>query len=354
MVAQDLGVLAGILLVLLAWWMNKKRLCLPPHFWLYIGFATLVGFDVMTRGNPFTSPQFFSMLVSGSLFWTAFYMVGNGSDGIFVKKNLPYMLAMLGYGFLGGFLLNQGGYFEKYRLFFGFIQPITKEHMHLGVFWGILMVIIIPIVLKENRMPWYKVITVVIGVYLMIISQARSSFLGLMVGMLTYYYELLMAKTSQAKVVRVILLTTILVMVGISIYKPIRSFYFITPAVLNILREPLGSGIGQFEKVSAHYAYLYESGDFVTSRTHNLFLEMFIGLGWLGVFYVIWFGLSLVSCVKQKPGGRNLYLALFLAISAVFMVDPAYGIPTMGWIWMSVLGLAQSDEGKVEKADLQT
>ncbi len=342
MVVQDMGIVAGAMLGLLAWIYNKYQLRLPPYFWLYMGLAALVGWDVMTRANPFTSPQFFSMVVSGGLFWVAFYTVGRS---LVIQRYYLSILLGLGWCFFGLLVLNMGGVLDKYQLYFGMIQPLTAEHHHLGVYWALLLIPVLSQLFEKRVYSWQLMVPAGLGIYLMIMSQARSAFLGLIVGMIAYYYqELKSAKSLERTAMKLAVVAAGLAIVGISVYKPIRSFYFYTPAVLNLLRQPFGSGMGQFEKVSSYYAYLYESGDFVTSSAHNLLLEMTTGLGWVGIIFGVWMVLSVRVALRAKPKGRDPFLAMYLALAAIFMVDPAYQIPTMYWVWMSTLGISQSRE----------
>lgn len=354
MVVQDLGIIVGMILVIIAWMINRYRMQLPAYFWVYMAVGVLVGWDVMTRSDPFTSPQLFSMVVSGGMFWVAFYLVGQSALKIAIQKYFWSILLGLGWLFFGLFVVNMGGALDKYELYFGMIQPLTAEHHHLGVYWALLLIPLVVQIFKTRIYTWQVMLPTALGVYLMIISQARSAFLGLMVGLIVFYRKEILARSKQGSLVRVALVVLILVIVGITTYKPIRLFHFYTPAALNLLREPLGSGIGQFEKVSSYYAYLYESGDFVTSSAHNLLFEMTTGLGWLGLMFGIWVYLSISVCMKKKDVGQNKYLAIYIAMLAIFMVDPAYGIPTMYWLWMSSLGLAQSNLESNKLVDLQT
>jgi type III secretory pathway component EscS len=341
MIVQDMGVFAGLILLILALILNQGKMKVPPTFWLYMGFATLVGWDVMTRGNPFYSPKFFSLMVGGGFFWTAFYLMGRGKYREVIKQYFPLMILLLGYVFFGGYLILKGMGYEREYFSFSILYPLSLEHHHIGVYWSLALLTLLPFLPRDNKYPWYMVLSIVLGGYLVLISQARSAILALIVGVAIYYWERVKDLQDKNKNVRIVLLMLVAAILLMSIYKPIRLMHFFTPGILTLERLPMGIGVGKFKEASGYFAYKYQSVDFITTSTHNLFMEMIAGLGWLGFIFLSWFGLACTSLMVKRGRRVEMTSVLFLALSAVFVVDPGYSIPTLYWLWMSLLGVSQ-------------
>lgn len=340
-IAQDMGVFAGLFLFILALVLNQGKLKLPPYFWLYMGFATLVGWDVITRGNPFYSPKFFSLMVGGGFFWTAFYLMGRGKYREVINQYFPISLLVLGYVFFVGYVWMKSIGYDLEYFSFSILYPLSREHHHIGVYWSLVLLTLLPFLPRDNKYPWYMVVTILLGAYLVIISQARSALLALLVGTGIYFKDRLLDFQDKNKNVRIFILMVIAAILLISVYKPVRLMHFFTPGILTLERLPLGIGVGKFREASGFYAYKFESIDFITTSSHNLFMEMIAGLGWLGFIFLVWFILVSKTLFYKKDSRSKVSMVLFLSLSAVFVVDPGYTIPTLYWLWMSLLGVVQ-------------
>ena len=75
-----------------------------------------------------------------------------------------------------------------------------------------------------------------------------------------------------------------------------------------------------------------------TAFAHNIVLEVVVGVGVLGVFFVAWLIKVLLDIVRR---GKSLYSALFVALTVNFFFDTTYYIPTMIWLWFIFLGFSQ-------------
>lgn len=351
-IVQDLGIFFGIILVLIAWLLNERRIVLPPYFFVYMGVVALVGWDIMTRGNSFYSPKFFSLMLGGGFFWLAFFWSVKGRASAIIKTSFYSFLVLLGYLFFAGNLFYEYLIFDKSHFSLSILQPLSLEHKHIGVLWSLVLVALAPILNKNKKLPWYIVFTIVLGLVAIIISYARSAYLGVFVGLLTIYRDKLKGFDLKNVYLKIFLLLTVLMIGMITLYKPIRSFNFYTPAVLSLVRLPFGAGVGRFKEVTSFYSYIYRSTDFITTSSHNLFLELIYGLGWMGFAFLFWFILSCKTILVKNNSGI-VFGALFLATSAIFMVDPGYAIPTLYWLWVSFLGLAQGLIKEEQTNDLQ-
>lgn len=353
-VVQDFGILAGIIISFLAWGMNSWKLMIPKYFWLYMFFVAIIGWDVMTRGISFDSPKFFSLLFAGGLFWLAFYMVSMSRYGKEMLHSVHNYLLGLGWMYYLGFEWFKNSAIDKSDFTFGFIQVLTFEHNHLGVFWAILLASLIMNKSVSKPYTWYRVMSFVLGGYLIAISQARSAYLLVLVAMVTYYRNEIFGKKLQ-RLVSLISIVGITSIILISVNKPVRLLNFYTPAILAIKQFPLGFGIGNFREASAFYAYLYGTADYVTTLAHNLFFEMTVGVGIIGFVYWVWYILAARQYFEDaKVKGKNYFMVMFIAISVLFMVDPGYVIPTLYWFWMAFLGMGQARFRLGGEDDLQT
>ena len=349
-IVQDFGIFASATLVFLAWIMNGYRFVTPRYFWIYMLFVVIVGWDVITRGISFDSPKFFSLILAGGLYCLSFYMVAMSRYGEEILQKINYYLLGLGWIFYLGYEWFKIAPVDKDKFSFGFLQSLTFEHNHLGVYWAILLSGLLLIKTRNNFYAWYKVFSILLGGYLVVISQSRSAYLLLLVAIIAFYKDKMFKKASRA----IVILTAIATMLGIgliSLYKPIRLVNFYLPAVYALQEFPLGVSMGNFREVSAFYSYLYGSVDYVSTLTHNLFFEMTIGVGVFGFIYWVWYVLVVRELFKYD---QNYFLAVFVAISALFMVDPGYVIPTLYWLWMAFLGMGLSGASQVDLHDLQT
>lgn len=353
-VVQDFGIFAGVIIAFLAWGMNRWRLVVPKYFWLYMFFVAIIGWDVMTRGVSFDSPKFFSLLFAGGFFWLAFYMVSMSRYGKEVLHNVHNYLLGLGWIYYLGFEWFKNSAIDKSDFTFGFIQALTFEHNHLGVFWAILLVSLM--INKSSTKPyvWYRVMSFVLGGYLIAISQARSAYLLVLIAMVAYYKNEIFTKKLR-RLVPLIMVVGLTSSIVISLNKPVRLLNFYTPAILAIKQFPFGFGIGNFREASAFYAYLYGTVDYITTLAHNLFFEMTVGVGVIGFIYWGWYALVVHQYFENVNEKRkNYFMVMFMAISVLFMVDPGYVIPTLYWLWMAFLGMGQAIMGLGVEDDLQT
>lgn len=343
-IVQDWGVFAGLLLAIIAAVVSKTKLNTPPYFWVYFGFSALVGLDIMMRGSPYYSPKFFSLLLGGSFFYLSFYWISRGKYRLLLTKYLPFILFGLGYLFVLGTIWYKNGGYNIGHFTFSMIVPMTFEHQHIGVYWSLLLLILLHNPPRNRKYPWYFVITLFLGIYLITISGARSAFLGILVGVMVYYKDILFRQREGLKIPKLLVLLSIGAMLAISIYKPVRSINYAVPALLTLRDVPLGFGVGKFRETSSFYSYLYQSTDYISTGTSNLYLEFIAGLGWLGMIFILWWIISAKNILSLTKG-RDIYVSLFFAISAIFLVDPVYLVPTFYWLWMALLGLIQARGG---------
>lgn len=180
------------------------------------------------------------------------------------------------------------------------------------------------------------------GLFLLVVSMSRSAYVAVAIGAYYIFWRLGLEKTHR-KLFNIFLIVVIAIFIFVGAFKPtlFDRPYFVE-AILGIVKNPLGLGMGHFLEVSTVFKDL--SPSFGTSiYTHNIILEFTLGMGIFSIPFFWWLIKVLYSLIKDKKTA-TLFSAIFLALFANFLFDITYSIPVFVFLWFISLGLAQKGE----------
>ena len=330
---EIIAVLISCYLCLLAA-VGNKRFLLPKGFGVFVLFlAALVAHSYWEEKILVTN--YFIMYLAGGLFWIAFYNLRS-----YFEKYYGLMIVLLAIAFgLLFFLFAKGGDIGTWSLFL--TSSTYKNHNHIGDIWALALAVIFYTSLNKAKL-WHFLLGLV-GVYLMAISLSRSAYAALFAGVIFVAF-----RKGWIKKARYVSLATLTVCAALLVYAGTqKTTLFARPyyiqAVVGFLRNPLGVGMGNFSIISADpINHLLGFKDFA-GFTHNIVLEVLVGLGIFSLPFIIWFFLVCRS-VWQKSKTRLFSSMIFVVLSVNLLLDSTYNIPTMLWLWFMSIGLAQAEE----------
>jgi hypothetical protein len=298
---------------------QNVKINIPKYFYLYLLFLlTLFMHNLFFNGRF----DYFFMFLSGGLYWLHFY---NMRD--WASKYFPYFLIFLGVLMFLLFIYShiRGVYFlGEINLFL----PVsaTVKHNHIGDLWSIILVW--TAYMMTHKIHKWNFLLILTGIFTIVISLSRSAIVALGIGAAYIFYTLQDKKVIK-KYFYAILGICFLLFICFGVGK---TTLFARPYFLQgldgLIKYPFGTGIGNFSMVSSD-----------SSLAHNIILEVVSGVGVYSVVFILW----LVKIFQPlfKKGGNTLYIALFLTLSANFMFDTTYTVPTMLWLWFATLALIE-------------
>jgi O-antigen ligase len=272
------------------------------------------------------------------MMWVSLYNLGEK-----VKKYFLWLTLGLGLAFGVLFMieiLRPGGVLFKPQTIYLF-NTISKNHNHLGDFWAIVLLITAYQIVKRR---YLSLIALLIpGIYFLGVSQSRSAYVALLTGLSFLFWRM-----GWIQKYKKVFLALIILVVGLFLYSGLgKTVFFSRPyfeqAILGLYKYPFGVGVGNFSIISTDPSIAGGDSRHFTSIAHNIGLEMISGMGVLGLSFIFWLGYVLYKLFKKINSKNIVFAAIFLAVTANFMFDTTYFIPTMLWLWFGSLGMAQSN-----------
>ena len=115
---------------------------------------------------------------------------------------------------------------------------------------------------------------------------------------------------------------------------------------LSNINTPFGIGLGNFTQ----FINQYKANNYLIAETaHNMFLEIFIELGVLGLFFLLvillYYGVILAKSIKYAQSEKDRRLAICIAMSyAIYLVnvffEPNYYSPTFTYLFSIMMAMA--------------
>lgn len=318
----------------------RRKIILPKGFLFYILFLVILEISIFWSQSRASTLEYLLLFTSGGFIWLLFYNLGN-----FHKNSFGNLIIIIGLIFGASYLLNLILYPELPTRSWTLYLTIDKKysHNHLGDLWAIVLVVVGHRLIVERK--WWHWLLITIGVYFLAISLSRSAYLALGVGIFYLFNNLGWAKRFKKLYILFIVLAVSLFLYAANFKTTLFARPYFEQVVWGLNKWPLGVGVGNFDIISkdpqSPWWAVPRSG-VISSSAHNIFLEMIAGLGLIGVIFIGWFGYVLLDLLK-KPKGNSLYIGLFLAISALFMFDTVYYIPSMLWLWFISLAYSQRE-----------
>ncbi len=330
-------VISSFLLVIL--YFGKGRLLLPRHFNVFILFSVLFAATLFWSKDPFNSFRYFLMFIAGGFFYLLIFNIKKYDKNI--ENKTINLLILLGFCFTIWAIVEKITGVKQIGSF-GLIRyaSVTRNHHHLGDFWVIIVIISIYNFFLNKARDYKWLIILTVGVLIIMLSGSRSALVSLFMGVIFLYYkEPVFQKFKKVFVGLLILLSLIMLYIGSSKGIFFEREYFIQ-AIVGIIKNPLGIGVGNFELISGDSKYSILGLSNFSSVTHNLILEILLGMGVFGLSFVVWFTKIAVDLLNKRSNKNILFQAVFVALTINFMFDFTYFIPTMLWFWFISLSLA--------------
>ncbi|MFZ5932516.1 MAG: O-antigen ligase family protein [Patescibacteria group bacterium] len=329
-----IGLIIAIISVFFVFLKNKK-ISFPYGFSYFLVFFLLSFLSQVWSRAPQKGLEFLTLFASGGLFWVFF---SNLEVDKRFKELFGWSLTILGLTFglvyLFSLLLNEG-----LRWSFSLAIPYTQTHHHLGDYWVLPLLFLLTKIRKEGK-PLHLLL-IFLGVLILAFSLSRSSYVSLILGSLVVFHKKI---SSQVKLLlkRVVVFSIVVFLVASLFKTTLYSRIYFLQGLLGITQYPWGVGFGNFLIISREFVKTFSSQAIFSSLAHNIFLEVFVGMGILGVSFLSWFYL-VSKKILENLSSEALFTGMFFALSANFFFDTTYMIPTMFWLWFMTLGLVKNE-----------
>lgn len=317
-------------------YLKNKKIHIPKNFTMYLLFLVFCLISLTWSKNFQVSFRYLFMFLSGGLIWLHTYNYRNNK----VKYNLSLIIILLGIVFGSWSILNEitgSSWINSFSL--NRWAAESKNHHHVGDLWAVIGVVIVGGFFSKTLNKLQFILLLFLTIFFLLTSQSRSAILSFGAG---FFY--LIYKNKSKIIQRKILLGFIsILLILLFLYTTLNKSlllsrpYFIQ-AILGIYDNPTGVGVGNFYIITKNPKYQYFDTSNFSSVTHNIILEVLVGLGVLALPYADWFARSLVEVLKNKKEKGTLYGAIFLALTVNFFFDFTYFIPAMYFLWMASLG----------------
>jgi hypothetical protein len=306
----------------------------PKNINYYLVFLAVFAASLFWSKEIASSLEFFVLFFLGGIY----YFLGYNLDKKVIKL-IPKLILSLGilFGISYFYLVFSGNLTTKFgSLFFAH----TFQHNHIGDYWALVLVILIPSLIKRKRLLLNSILALA-GVYFLIISESRSAYLALLVAVFFLFYKKgWFEKYKKMVMVLAILIAGLFIYVG-SIKTTIFSRPYFFQAFSGAIREPLGVGVGNFKEISFDKKNQILGMNQPSSYTHNIVFEIVAGLGILSLPFIYWLIKEVILCFKKDKNLINS--AVFIALTVNFLFDLTYVIPAMLWLWFLLAGIIEKE-----------
>lgn len=319
---------------------------LPKTFKFYLIFLLFFLITLFWSRDPINSIRYFFMFLSGGLMWILIFNFGYKKD---LEQDFGRVVILLGIAFGIWFMYKKilGIYdVEGYNLISYSVDSL--DHHHFGDLMSVVMGVIAFKLLK-NIKSWFFWFLAFFGVYFLLVTYSRSSYVSIGVGML-YLLSETKSNIKRNLVPLLVFICMIFMTLVISSNKSLiahRLFY--VQGISGVYRNPFGVGVGNFSEISLDPKNHLFGIDSYTGVADNIFLEMLTGMGIFGLSFIYWFFSFFKEIFGKKSGKVNLAKLIFVILTANFLFNYIYFIPTMLWIWFFCIGLLSTGYKKKVK-----
>lgn len=334
-------VVGGVLLVFTL--LLQKRIAFPLGFFSYILFLLLFGLSLAWSQDRQVSLNYLALFLSGGLFWLVFYNLQEKIRGKF-----SFLLITLGIFFGGLYIvfkvLGTSGinHLSLYLPTSGHFN-----HNHIGDLWTVVLAVVVFRLLKNKQ--WRYLMLTILGIYFLIMSFSRSAYVAFAGGLLYIFWKEGWLKKYKKTFWTLIVLIAALFLLASSQKTLLFSRPYFVQAVAGIIDNPLGIGIGNFGIISRDSAYQFWEISSFSNMTHNIVLEILVGMGVFGLVFVFWLAQVTRDILRNTQIKNFASVLVFIVLGINFLFDYTYFIPTMLWLWFVSLGLSQKNETLLKK-----
>lgn len=310
----------------------------PKYFSLMLLFTAILQLYLLFVSDKINPFYYAVIMGEGALYWLIFYNLRKGSE---ILKSL---LIWLSIAYSSLYLLSEALNVNLIKLAELFFQSgAIPRHYHMGDLWAFTLVALIGVKWGKARPSTWLMVG--LGIFFLAVSNTRSAFLSLAVG-IGYLFT---KQAGFSKLQRMIIVSLFALITGMFIFSSLgkttlfdRPYFF--QSVESFITYPLGIGMGNFKQIAEIYRLKDSYNAPVSIYTHNIFLEALSGIGVFSVVFLILL-IYLVRDILKKNTGNVVWGAVAIAILTNFMFDTSYAIPGLVWILFMSLGLFQSREG---------
>lgn len=344
---KDFVVVAGA--VMGGWWllwafMVKRTVLFPRYFGWFCGLVVVAALSIIWSSERVMTLRHVVLLASGALWWVGMRTFSSVKGVELVVKR---SVLIAGVVFTGLWILHTIGVTTwTYKASSLVAEASTyKNHNHLGDWWMVILVM-------SGGMQW-----IFPGIVMLWASRSRSADLGVMAG----WGYLVWSGDWWKRHRRLVIVGGVLLaglFVGSGLQKSTlgaRDYYI--QAIAGWKNNPIGVGFGNFGTISLDPANHWWGRKDFSSIVHNLPLEWVAGMGWLGLIGWVWLGLVSwkMGTYQDAPYGASqgrktplrdtrTWRAVYWALLINFCFDTTYFVPSMWWLWLVVLGLAEGED----------
>jgi hypothetical protein len=329
------GVVVGLLLLTTSA-LTTKKIKLPNNFRLFLIFLSFTGLNLFWTGDKEATLKILALYISFAIYWLASF---NFKQTIWLK----HVIVGIGLIFATLFFLRIADYIPETITPRGFISQAShyNNHAHLGDYWAIVIIFLIPSLLK--KITYTGFLLTGLGVFILAFSESRSAYLALLIGISYIASQQKLVKKHSKTIIFSLATITVLVFLSVGFSKTLLGSrpYFVQ-SIAGFFKYPLGVGVGNFDAISNDPATHWFGFSGFSIVTHNIVLEFISGMGVLGFVFAWWLYKIIVDLIKDSSKKNLVYRAAFIGITVIFMFDTVYLLPTMVWLWGILLGLSQS------------
>ncbi len=331
------GVIIGLLLLLIAL-VRKKKFRLPKGWLKYLLFLVILEALVFVDGNQRDSFTYWLLLLSSGLFWVLSFNCQKE-----IRTHLSKAVISLGLVFSGMYV-----FFNHLREpsinAWSLYLPTSHyfNHNNIGDLWSVVMVGVLYKLVVDKKV--WKWLWLLIGVVMLGVSQSRSAYLGLVVGVCYLLYRLEWGRKYKKIGGAVIGLGVALFVITGAFKTTLGARDHYVQAVVALWKHPLGVGLGNFGEISGspsyHLKYFTDYSDVVFSWP----LEMMVSMGWLGLIFIWWFIEQIELVISSNDKSLVMYQAMFLGLTVNLIFNLSYYVPSLLWLWFVLLGVSAKDD----------
>lgn len=337
------GGVISVLLLLFAL-LKKKNFEFPKGFSVYSLFLILFGVSLIWSLEWQKSFVYLTGFTTGGLLWVSFYNLKRKMrfylDKVVLLLGLLFSFFALVHKFLGFSPFGKVG--------LTLVSPSTFNHHHIGDFWVLVLVFVIYSALIKKK--YIYILFFIPGIYFLLISLSRAAYLSLGVGVFSlFYYKGLISKYKTYTALIIFSVFALFLFAGTQKTTLFSRPYYLQ-ALIGLVKYPLGVGYGNFGFLSSECLGCF--GDRFISYsflTHNIVLEILVGMGILGTSFIYWFYRVSKSLLDTLNDKSILPASAFFALLTNFLFDVTYVIPTMLWLFFIFLGMAQIERERNKK-----
>jgi hypothetical protein len=316
----------------------NKTIIFPKGVFLYIIFLVILVTSTLWTVDLRPTLEYILLFSSGGLFWIVFYNLKGE-----LRSEIEGVIILLGLTFGSAYLFHR--YFQEVTFnTWSLYLPATTVHSHIGDLWAAVLIITTFRFLKDREKNYLSLS--ILGVYFLIASLSRSAYLALAVGMLYLANKKgWLEKYKKHTFMGAVLMFTIFIFVGLQKTIIFSRPYFVQ-AILGVYGNPFGIGIGNFLTISQDPVYQVFGITGLSVVTHNIILEVLLGIGVLGVVFIVWLFFVTKEVWSNKKPKYFPAQVIFITLGVNFLFDYTYFIPTMLWLWFAALGISQPSESE--------